>query len=157
MIKPTAFRQWRDTNETILSDLETVAPSDWTAVSYEAFTADLASDQTARLLQIWSVQKGWSNDRYLVILAVQNKLHPEIFCTNIAVGPGLKRLGITDAELKGLLDDANQFDVRHFGKDAGMVLTQVPDSNHCHPQTIHEFTNEVNHMNVRGLFPQITN
>ncbi|HEY9718736.1 MAG TPA: hypothetical protein V6C69_14790, partial [Trichormus sp.] len=75
----------------------------------EAFTADLASDQTTRLLQIWSAQKGWQKDRYLVILAVQNNLHAELSCTNIVVGPGLSRLGITSAELTGVLNEANKF------------------------------------------------
>jgi len=95
----------------------------FTSQGDEAFTADLALDQTARLLQIWSVQNGWPKDRYLVIIAVQNKLHAEIFCTNIAVGAGLTRLGITDAELKAVLNDANKF-VAVNPNDFALSITQ---------------------------------
>ena len=38
----------------------------------------------------------------------------------------------------------DEFDVRHLGKDPGVVLAEVPNSDHCHPQATHEFTNWVN-------------
>jgi hypothetical protein len=46
-------------------------------------------------------------------------------------GPGLLGIGIHHTD---------EFDILHFRKNPGVVLPQMPNSNHCQPQAAHEFT-----------------
>ncbi len=84
----------------------------------EAFTNDLSSDMAAKLLQTWQVQQGFPADNYVILVLVQNKLHPETWQPWAIVGRKFARLGLSTGDLlsalnknKGSLNDPAAFAV----------------------------------------------
>lgn len=65
----------------------------------EAFTNDLASDMAAKLLQTWQVQQGFPADNYVIVVVVQNKLHPQTWQPAVIVGRKFSRLGLTGGDI----------------------------------------------------------
>lgn len=65
----------------------------------EPFTNDLARDMTAKLLQTWQVQQGFPADNHLIVVVVQNKLHPQTWQAWATVGRKYAKLGVTSGDL----------------------------------------------------------